>query len=501
MTSSVRRFVQFCLTAAIVLSLCVVAFGQQKAEKNNMDLVGYNDLQARSAYQPMIRKQGNRWIAYIGHHGGKQMNPLTGKEEFNGTSLVDVTDPKQPKYLSHIPGEPPTPGAAGESGGAQMVHVCDGSELPRADKSKTYLLRSYGGTGHEVWDVTDPTKPSRVAVVVTGLSDTHKSWWECDSGIAYLVGGAPGWRVKRMTLIYDLSNPAQPTFIRYFGLPGQQPGATGAAPTELHGMISTGPKGNRIYFGYGTGANGITQIVDREKLLKGPKEPTDANLLYPQIARLDLPPDMGGHTAYPLLGMQLPEFAKQKLRPGSAAAAGIDHDHGDAKPEKTQGLRDFIVVVGETTANECLENRQLVRIVDITTETKPMGVASWTVPEAGGNFCNRGGRFGTHSSNENMTPIYYGRMVFIAHFNGGVRALDIRDPLQPKEVGYYIPAVTEKTDKRCIGTGADQKCKIAIQTNNVEVDDRGYIYIVDRANTGMHVLQLAGPARRIANFP
>ena len=52
------------------------------------------------------------------------------------------------------------------------------------------------------------------------------------------------------------------------------------------------------------------------------------------------------------------------LRPGTAAAAGIDHDHGDAAPEKTQGFRDFIVVVGETTANECLENRQLVRVVE-----------------------------------------------------------------------------------------------------------------------------------------
>jgi hypothetical protein len=500
MSYFLRYFRQSCLAAAILASLCVVAMGQQKAEKSNMDLVGYNDLQARSSYQPVIHKQGNRWIAYVGHHGGKQLNPLTGKEEYNGTSIIDVTDPKQPKYLAHIPGDPPTPGAVGESGGAQMARVCDGSELPRADKSKTYLLRSYGGTAHESWDVTDTSKPSRLTVVVTGLQDTHKSWWECDSGIAYLVGGARGLRVKHMTLIYDLSNQSQPAFIRNFGLPGQQPGSTGPAPTELHGMISTGPKGNRIYFGYGTGASGIMQIVDREKLLKGAKEPTDANLLYPQVARLDLPPDMGGHTAFPLLGMQLPEFAKQKLRPGSAVAAGIDHDH-DPAPEKTQGLRDFVVSVGETTANECLENRQMVRMIDITTESKPFGVASWTVPESSGNFCNRGGRFGTHSSNESFTPIYYGRIVFIAHFNAGVRALDVRDPLQPKEVGYYIPAVTERTDKRCVGTGTDQRCKIAIQTNNAEVDDRGYIYIVDRANTGMHILQLTGPARRIANFP
>ena len=42
--------------------------------------------------------------------------------------------------------------------------------------------------------------------------------------------------------------------------------------------------------------------------------------------------------------------------------------------------------------------------------------------------------------------------------------------------------------------------KRAIQTNNVEVDERGYIYIVDRANTGMHILELTGPARALANW-
>jgi len=113
MSYFLRYFRQSCLAAAILASLCVVAMGQQKAEKSNMDLVGYNDLQARSSYQPVIHKQGNRWIAYVGHHGGKQLNPLTGKEEYNGTSIIDVTDPKQPKYLAHIPGDPPTPGAVG----------------------------------------------------------------------------------------------------------------------------------------------------------------------------------------------------------------------------------------------------------------------------------------------------------------------------------------------------------------------------------------------------
>jgi len=82
--------------------------------------------------------------------------------------------------------------------------------------------------------------------------------------------------------------------------------------------------------------------------------------------------------------------------------------------------------------------------------------------------------------------MYAKRLVFVAWFNAGVRAIDIRS-LQSQEVGYYIPAKTGKTDKRCVKMpdGAE-RCKVAIQTNNLEVDDRGYIYIVDRANTGMH---------------
>ena len=101
-----------------------------------------------------------------------------------------------------------------------------------------------------------------------------------------------------------------------------------------------------------------------------------------------------------------------------------------------------------------------------------------------------------------MTPIYYKRLMFFSHFNAGVRAVDIRDPYHPREVAYYIPATTANTDKRCVTLATGQeRCKIAIQTNNVEVDDRGYIYAVDRANTGMHVLELTGEARRVAQFP
>ncbi len=462
-------WVRILLWTASCMAWGLAAQAQEQAEKLNLELVGYHDLQGRSAYQQLVHAQGGRRIAYIGLHGGRLPNGLTGALEDSGTAILDVTDPRRPKLLAHIPGAP--------GGGAQMVRVCNGAELPRADKSKVYLLRPFGNSAQEVWNVTDPARPALVSTVASKLHGTHKNWWERDSGIAYLVSGVPGWRTSRMTQIYDLGNPAKPVFIRNFGLPGQQPGATGPVPTELHGPISTGPKGNRVYFGYGTNSGGILQIVDRDKLLRGPKEPTPENLLYPQVGRLDLGPDAGAHTAFPVLGMDVAEFAKDK--------------EGRA--------RDFVVITSESLAEECREPRQMMRMVDVSAESRPFPVANWTVPEASGNFCSRGGRFGTHSSNESFSAIYYKRIMFFAHFNAGVRAVDIRNPYQPKEIGYYIPAATDRTDKRCVKSDAGaERCNGVIQTNNVEVDDRGYIYIVDRAHTGMHILELTDPARAIA---
>ncbi len=455
------------------------ASGQSAPESKDMALLGVNDLQARSAYQPTIHQQGGRWIAYIGHHGGtkevpKPLNPLTGVAEFNGTSIVDVTGPRAPKYLFHLPGDE----GLAEQGGAQMVRVCDGKTLPKADPNAVYMLRTFANSAHEIWNTADPANP-KLVVRLGGLKGTHKNWWECDTGIAYLVSGVPGWRVDRMTEVYDLSDPTKPVKIRDFGLPGQEPTAAGRAPTRLHGPISTGPKGNRVYFAYGTNEGGILQIVDREKLLNGPKEPTEANLLYPQVGGLDMSPLTGAHTTFPVVGMPIAEFAKDKVGK----------------------VRNFVVVTNEQIKNECLEPRQFVWFVDVTVERHPASVATWGVPEASGDFCSRGGRFGTHASNESMTDIYYGRLMFFSHFNAGVRAVDIRDPYHPKEVAYYIPAITKNTDKRCITLESGQeRCKTAIQTNNVEVDDRGYIYAVDRANTGLHILELTGEARKIANF-
>jgi hypothetical protein len=471
--------------ALCAISACTLLYGATaraqsysgNEEARNVRLVGFHDLAARTAYQPTIKRQGARWIAYVGHHGGRMVNPLTGRLEENGTSILDVTDPQAPKLLAHIPGEKGREVPGRETGGAQMTRVCSGSELPKGDPAKTYLLRTFGESRDEIWDVTTPEKPALVSQFGK-FTSTHKNEWECRSGIAYLPGSHDAYRASRVTHVYDLSDPAKPAFIRSFGLIEQLKDANGYHPGQIHGPLSAWPARERVYFGYGTNARGVAQIVDRQKLLKGAAEPTPGNLLDPQVARINLPEFMGAHTAFPLLDVEVPDFKA-----------------GEKKK------RDFLVIVNENNVTVCNEPRQMAYFVDISDEKHPLGVASYDVLEAGGNFCARGGRFGAHASNENMTPVYYRRLMFFSWFNAGVRVVDVRDPYRPKEVGYYVPARTAKTDLRCADEAKKTGCVPVIQINNVEVDDRGYVYAVDRANSGMFVLELTGEARDIASLP
>ena len=60
-----------------------------------------------------------------------------------------------------------------------------------------------------------------------GDRETHKFQWDCATGIAYLNGTAPGWRVTRVLQAFDVSNPDAPRHLRDFGLPGYEPTARG----------------------------------------------------------------------------------------------------------------------------------------------------------------------------------------------------------------------------------------------------------------------------------
>jgi hypothetical protein len=519
---SKRRRVALSAAALAVLALSAgsALAISQSGEQKNMRRVGHVDLQGRASYQPnVIVYPDGRTIAFSGTHSGSRPNPLKGGAiEPNGTMIVDITNPERPIEKFHIP----VPVAGGQ---AQMARMCLGSDLPGGAHGHVYLLRNIQGSaaqqsGYEAWDVTDVTKPVPVGAM-RGIRNTHKLWWECKTGIAYMPGSkevaqstGQRWRTGQSMVVADWSNPAAPRYIRTYGVVGAQPDPTktAAPPNSLHGPISTfehpqaGQKlargatdddviGNRIYLAWGVGDDGILQIVDRKKLLPSPHgtwdgqradTPTDADLLAAQAGILHMSPDQGGHTSMPVFALTPKSYDKF-----------IEF--------KT---RDIVLLASEATADKCQEAPHWSFVVDVSVENSktappgtkveqnpwqgPMILSTMSVdPRAGekyprGNYCTRGARFGVHSSEENFHNPYYGRLTFLAYFTGGVRAWDIREPQAPAEVGFYVPVSNANTVQ-----------PNGYMTNNVEVDNRGYVIVVDRNGSGMDILELRGRARSI----
>jgi uncharacterized membrane-anchored protein YjiN (DUF445 family) len=91
----------------------------------------------------------------------------------------------------------------------------------------------------------------------------------------------------------------------------------------------------------------------------------------------------------------------------------------------------------------------------------------------------RPGRFGAHNILENLPAEGpWKDIVFLTYFNAGLRAVNVSDPLQPKEVGCYVPEQPEGTP--------------GIQSNDIGCDDEGRLYLIDRWGQGMHILEYTG---------
>ena len=253
---------------AVALASSVWADGLKNPDAESMKLLGHSDMQNRPIYQPTVHKYpshtvamgstpadayANKTIFFAGLHAatggggcvGSLPNPLNGGAcEKDGTLIVDATNPSNPFVIKHLPPTNPANSLA------QMVRVCDGQTGKLGQTGHVYMLRndgSGGGNGqHDVYDVTDPVHPLLLSVPVSGLTATHKSWWECETGIAWIVAGAnapqaanpDGWNTNQHMKLFDLSDPAHPVYIRDIGLVGQNPGSS-ATPTStgVHGPL------------------------------------------------------------------------------------------------------------------------------------------------------------------------------------------------------------------------------------------------------------------------
>jgi len=491
--------------------------GLDGADTFNSVWLGHNDLQGRVTYQTTVHTYPDkRVIAFAGHFNGLMLNPMTGVIERNGTSIVDVTDPRHPVYLKHLASDTAT------GGGSRMVKLCDGSDLPHGLKGHVYLLRENGSRTHEVWDVTDPANPANRTILVSGLSVTHRNWWDCSTGIAYIVGGATrvtdasfdGWNNKsspnQHLKIMDLSDPAHPVRIMDFGFPGQNPGSTFVMPgTEnttktvppgVHGpiVVSTfrGKAVNRLYMPYGVGSNGIFQIVDLTKMLPPPYgtghyvdpfKPTDAELLQSQIGVLFMPGAEGGHSSMPYYGIKLQQYANFT----------------------DNNVRDILGLSSEETDNRCTGSPHLLYLLDITAtigqggstsaEQHPWPISTVTVNDFSGrpNFCSRGTRFGVHSMAENFDDPFYGKLMTSAWFDAGLRVTDIRDPYHPVEVAHFVAPVNSFTQPSTSVINGVTFTALDVSCDNPDVDNRGLLYCGDRVGGGLDIVKLTGRAAEI----
>ena len=109
-------------------------------EASNVEAVGYSGLANRKgAFKMAIRKVEGRWYLYMGHLW------------HFGCSIVDVTDPKDPKFVKTIPGP-------GNTWTIQMT-LHDTIMVTALEK---------GALG---WG-TDPNKPNHEGVLIWDISDS-----------------------------------------------------------------------------------------------------------------------------------------------------------------------------------------------------------------------------------------------------------------------------------------------------------------------------------------
>jgi len=398
--------------------------GQSYSE--GFEAIGYIGLEKRPGFKMAIHKADDRWYLYVAHFW------------CSGWSIVEITDPTQPRFVRYIPGPPNT--------WTLQVQIAEGrmiTSLERIPPGWGGDVTGPYGEGFYIWELKDPENPVRVGHYKTGGMGTHRNYY---AGGRYVHATAlpPGYD-GHIYQIVDIADPAQPKEISRWWRPGQwTAGGESGAPehTLLHG--GTYVVGDRAYLPYGGGGFVILDVSD----FTHPKMISDLPFSPPFASRIAV------HTAIPL----------QK--------------------------RPLVIVNSEAIAEQCDEALGFAGIVDIRSETKPRLVSLFPLPKPPKgatfkNFCERPGRFGPHNQHQSQFQDILFQdedLVFLTYFNAGLRAYDISDERLPKEVGYFLPP--DPIER----LGPLPKTGLATQSEDVIADCRGNIFVSDK-NHGLYVLR------------
>jgi hypothetical protein len=387
-------------------------------ESKNFRLLGHDPEAAWGCGSLMQVHKGYAYVGSVGQSSGFAPE---------GFTVTDVRDPQKPRKVGEFRAPPGIHCHKLRIVGEDLLYV--NSERLSGDKGKN------ARAGFFIFDVSTPSAPKPIGFYDMPGSGPHRFGVDLERKLAFMPNDAPGWK-KRVIWTMDISDPLKPEVVSIWGLPWQK--ANGGGETEgdpmpheetitLHGPPTI--RGDRMFAAFWGGGAAIIDCADlRNMKLVGHIKWT--------------PPFPGSnHTCWPV------------------------------------GEMPYMVVTDEARAKQKYWDAQFMWVIDIREETHPVPVANF-IPDRRKYF-DRPGRFGAHNILENIPARGpWSNLVFLTYFNAGLRAVDLSDPLQPKEVGCYVPETPEG------GRGT--------QSNDIGADEHGRLYLIDRWGQGMHILEWTG---------
>jgi len=393
--------------------------------------------------------------AYVGH-----MKPP------HGTSIIDVSDPARPRLAASIelPDKHSHSHKVRLAGDLMLVNVEQNerhflrkgeripelravleAELGRAPSDAEVAARlgvaaadvavlerarerGYGDGGFRIYDLADPARPRLVRYQKTHGFGVHR--FDADQNYAYISTEMPGY-VGNILVIYDIRDPARPTEVSRWALPGQHL-AGGETPT---------------WPGYRNRLHHAMRVGDE---------------LWAAV----------WHAGFRVIDVS------DITNPRTVAA----HDYHPPIPEPTHTVMPVAVpVAGRRIAIAVDEEHEHVRgrlhgfmwVFDVTDLDHIRALSIFDVSEMDSPWSRAPGRFGAHQFREKLDST----LVYLTWFSGGLRIVDVADPFAPTEVGYFIPEPVNGEQSP--------------QSNDVDVDDDGLIYLIDR-NAGFDILEYTG---------
>jgi hypothetical protein len=293
----------------------------------------------------------------------------------------------------------------------------------------------YRNGGFKIFDIANPAQPIEIVHQRTGGIGVHR--FDMDERHAYISTEMDGY-IGNILVIYDIRDPRRPAEISRWWMKGQHV-AGGEIPTwpgRRHRLHHALRFGNEMWASCWHAGFAIIDIAD----LGHPHTIGAYNYhpLFPEPT----------HTAMPMPATRLA---------GRRIALTIDEE------DQVQSAAEEVKRRGR--AHACLLT------FDVSDSSAIRPLAQFQVSELDSPFSRTGGaRFGAHQFAERMA----GTLVHATWFAGGLRIIDVADPLAPEEVGFFIPEPA----------GGHP----APQTNDVALDDRGLIYLVDR-HVGFDVVE------------